>query len=87
MDLCFAGYLTHSSLMAFTTTILNSSPISAMKDEICFIKRSMELSLPVRDRGRVGDVNMWLGSYESTDRKRGGGGVGGEEENNRWRSW
>lgn len=40
--------------MAFTTTILNSSPISAMKDEICFIKRSIELSLPVRDRGRLG---------------------------------
>lgn len=85
MDLCLAGYLTHSSLMAFTTTILNSSPISAIKDEICFIKRSIELSLPVRGRGRVRDVNMCIGSYESTDRKRGGGG--GEEENNRWRWW
>jgi hypothetical protein len=48
MDLCLAGYLTHSSLMAFTTTILNSSPISVMKEDICFIRRSIEPSLPKR---------------------------------------
>jgi hypothetical protein len=48
MDLCLAGYFTHSSLIAFTTTILNSSPISVMKEDICFIRRSIEPSLPRR---------------------------------------
>lgn len=33
--------------MAFTTTILNSSAISFMKEEICFISRSTEPSDPV----------------------------------------
>jgi hypothetical protein len=37
----------------------------------------------VFDRGRVRDVDMCIGNYGTTDRKRGGGGiglgVGGEE--------
>jgi len=33
--------------MASTTTILNSSEISDMNVEICFIKRSMLFSLPI----------------------------------------
>ena len=41
------GYRPHSSWMAFTTTILNSSPISPMKVMISFISRSMLLSPPV----------------------------------------
>ena len=36
-----------ANLIASTTTILNSSEISDMKDEICFIRRSTLLSLPV----------------------------------------
>ena len=34
-------------LMAWTTTILNSSEISDMKEEICFMRRSTLLSFPV----------------------------------------
>ena len=41
------GYRPHSSWMAFTTTILNSSPISPMNVMISFISRSMLLSPPV----------------------------------------
>lgn len=44
---CFRGYFWHRALMAWTTTTLNSSEISDMKEEICFIRRSMLLSLPV----------------------------------------
>ena len=47
IDLCFAGYFMHNSRIALTTTILNSSPISVINDEICFINLSIELSFPV----------------------------------------
>ena len=46
-ELCFLGNLGQSVWMASTTTILNSSDISDMNEEICFISRSMLLSLPV----------------------------------------
>ena len=46
-ELCLRGNLGHNVCMASTTTILNSSEISDMKDDICFIRRSMLLSLPV----------------------------------------
>ena len=72
MDLCFAGYLTQSSLIAFTTTILNSSPISVIKEDICFIKRSMELSLPGRrERGeRWRDIQEKTRKVEGKKRRK-----------------
>lgn len=47
MTACFAGNLRQSDRMASTTMILNSSVMSVMKDEICFIKRSTDASFPV----------------------------------------
>ena len=44
--------------MALTTTILNSSPISPMKEEICFISRSTLPSLPVFNRVVMASVAM-----------------------------
>mmetsp|Transcript_21645 Transcript_21645/g.48766 ORF Transcript_21645/g.48766 Transcript_21645/m.48766 type:complete len:209 (+) Transcript_21645:2353-2979(+) len=44
---CFCGNLRHMALIASTTTILNSSAISPMKDVICFIRRSTPDSEPV----------------------------------------
>mmetsp|Transcript_3374 Transcript_3374/g.9898 ORF Transcript_3374/g.9898 Transcript_3374/m.9898 type:complete len:225 (-) Transcript_3374:1032-1706(-) len=44
---CLRGYLRHSSRMAITTTILNSSAISFINEDICFIRRSTEDSDPV----------------------------------------
>mmetsp|Transcript_51956 Transcript_51956/g.126738 ORF Transcript_51956/g.126738 Transcript_51956/m.126738 type:complete len:225 (+) Transcript_51956:1287-1961(+) len=44
---CFCGYLRHRERIASTTMTLNSSAMSAMKDPICFMRRSTLLSLPV----------------------------------------
>mmetsp|Transcript_56919 Transcript_56919/g.128974 ORF Transcript_56919/g.128974 Transcript_56919/m.128974 type:complete len:209 (+) Transcript_56919:512-1138(+) len=55
---CFCGYLRHSWRMAVTTTILNSSAISFMKEEICFMRRSTELSVPVLSRVVIAKVAM-----------------------------
>ena len=50
ITLCFLGNFIHKDLIACTTTILNSSEISDMNEEICFINRSTLLSLPVWNR-------------------------------------
>ena len=47
-----------ADLIACTTTILNSSEISDMKVEICFIRRSTEVSLPVFSRVVMARVAM-----------------------------
>ena len=47
MTACLAGNLRQSERIASTTMILNSSVMSAMKDEICFMRRSTDASLPV----------------------------------------
>jgi len=47
MMACFAGNLRHRDRIASTTTILNSSVMSAMKEEICFMSRSTDASFPV----------------------------------------
>jgi len=44
---CFCGNLRHMARIASTTTILNSSAISDMKEVICFISRSTPDSEPV----------------------------------------
>mmetsp|Transcript_31656 Transcript_31656/g.97836 ORF Transcript_31656/g.97836 Transcript_31656/m.97836 type:complete len:229 (+) Transcript_31656:1560-2246(+) len=53
---CFKGYLRHSSRMAVTTTILNSSAISFMNEEICFIRRSTDDSEPVLSKVVIAKV-------------------------------
>mmetsp|Transcript_2163 Transcript_2163/g.6155 ORF Transcript_2163/g.6155 Transcript_2163/m.6155 type:complete len:209 (+) Transcript_2163:566-1192(+) len=44
---CFCGNLRHIARIASTTTILNSSAISDMKEVICFMRRSTPDSEPV----------------------------------------
>mmetsp|Transcript_14557 Transcript_14557/g.29484 ORF Transcript_14557/g.29484 Transcript_14557/m.29484 type:complete len:209 (+) Transcript_14557:1261-1887(+) len=44
---CFCGNLMHMARIASTTTILNSSAISDIKEVICFISRSTPDSEPV----------------------------------------
>lgn len=50
-----------TNLIASTTTILNSSEISDMKDEICFIRRSTLLSLPVYSAKEYN--NTWVHTH------------------------
>jgi hypothetical protein len=47
MPACLLGNLRQRVRIASTMVILNSSVISAMKPEICFIRRSTLASLPV----------------------------------------
>src|SRR5699024_1838693 len=53
---CLRGNLAHSARVEPTTTILNSSDISDIKEAICFISRSTELSLPVFKRVVIASV-------------------------------
>ena len=55
--------------MALTTTILNSSPISLMKEEICFIRRSMEPSVPVFSSVVIARVAMERFESDTCSRK------------------
>jgi len=54
--LCFCGNLRHMARMASTTTILNSSAISLMKEVICFMRRSTPDSEPVLSRVVIASV-------------------------------
>lgn len=56
MPACLLGNLRQSVRMASTMVILNSSVISDMKPEICFIRRSTLASLPVLSRVVMANV-------------------------------
>lgn len=58
MPACLEGNLRQSVRTASMTVILNSSVMSAMKPEICFIKRSTLDSLPVLRRVVMAKVAM-----------------------------
>merc|ERR1719376_1745149 len=60
MTECLWGYFWHNSLMARTTTTLNSSLISLMNEAICFINRSTLDSLPVLSKVVMASVAMLL---------------------------
>src|SRR5438270_12847633 len=53
---CLLGNFKHNVRHASTTVILNSSVISDMNPEICFIRRSTLASLPVRSRVVIASV-------------------------------
>mmetsp|Transcript_22058 Transcript_22058/g.55297 ORF Transcript_22058/g.55297 Transcript_22058/m.55297 type:complete len:225 (-) Transcript_22058:837-1511(-) len=55
---CFWGYLRQSARIASTTMTLNSSAMSDMKEPICFMRRSTELSLPVLSSVVMASVAM-----------------------------
>merc|ERR1719498_2085330 len=67
MTRCFAGYFIHNSLIALTTTTLNSSPISPMKVEICFISLSTLPSLPVLSKVVIANVAIDLLLSDTND--------------------
>lgn len=56
MAACLLGNLRHNVRIASTIVILNSSVISDMKPEICFINRSTLASLPVLSRVVIAKV-------------------------------
>lgn len=58
MPACLLGNLRQSVRMASTMVILNSSVISVMKPEICFISRSTLASLPVLSSVVMANVAM-----------------------------
>ena len=56
MPACLLGNFKHRVLIASTIVILNSSVISAIKLDICFISRSTLPSLPVLRRVVIAKV-------------------------------
>lgn len=58
MPACLLGNLRQRVRMASTMVILNSSVISDMKPEICFIRRSTLASVPVLRRVVMAKVAM-----------------------------
>ena len=56
IDGCFDGNFKHKALIASTTIILNSSLISNINPDICFINLSTEASLPVFNKVVIANV-------------------------------
>jgi hypothetical protein len=67
MPACLEGNLRHKVRMASTTVTLNSSVMSDMNVEICFISRSTEASLPVLSRVVIAKVAIERLVFEIKD--------------------